>query len=147
MKNAILLISAACLISFSACGQKKTDVPANVRSAFEQKFPNAQKVKWDKENANEWEAEFKIDNKEYSANFNTSGQWMETEYEISTSEIPAAVNQTLSMDFAGYKVVEAEISETAAGKLYEFEIKKDKEKMEVAISPDGKLMKEEAKTE
>ncbi len=145
MKNAILLISAAGLISFSACGQKKTDVPANVISAFGQKFPTAQKVKWDKENATEWEAEFKMDNKEYSANFNTDGQWMETEYEISTSEIPEAVNEALNTYYQGYKVEEAEISETANGQVYEFEIKKDKEKMEVAFNTDGSLVKKEAK--
>lgn len=89
MKNFMLVIAAAAMISFNACGQNAKDVPAKVKAGFDQKFPGVQNVKWGKENANEWEAEFKMNAKEYSANFNADGSWLETEYEISASEIPA----------------------------------------------------------
>ncbi len=134
------------VFSFSACGQNK-DVPAKVKTAFEQKFPTAQKVKWDKENETEWEAEFKMNGEEYSANFTTAGQWMETEYEIEKSAIPQAVKQTLDTKFAGYDIEEAEISETTNGRVYEFAIEKGDSEMEVAISPDGKVVKKEVKKE
>jgi uncharacterized membrane protein YkoI len=146
MKTLNLIAVAFAVMSFTACAQKTT-APENVVNAFTQKFPNAKSVKWDKENETEWEAEFKLKGEEYSANFSTDGTWKETEHEIETSTIPANVKQTLDSEFAGYKIEEAEISETAEGTVYEFELKKDKTEMEVAISPDGTVVKKEVKTE
>lgn len=141
MKNLILVFAAAILISVTACAQNPKDLPAKVKTAFDQKFPGAQKVKWSKENATEWEAEFKMSGKEYSANYKADGSWMETEYEISANEIPAAVTTSLGKDFPGYKLVEFEISETAKGKIYEFEIKTGTKKQEVALDEKGVLKK------
>lgn len=147
MKNLVLLIAVVAIFSLNACGQKGKDIPENIKTAFTQKFPTATKVKWDKENEKEWEAEFKMDGKEYSANFDMNGAWMETEYEISVSEIPAAVKATLDTEFAGYKIDEPEVSETATAKLYEFELKKGKEELEVAIDLNGKVIKNEVEKE
>lgn len=141
MKRLILVFAAALFISVTACAQTPKDLPAKVKTAFDQKFPGAQKVKWSKENSTEWEAEFKMSGKEYSANFNTDGTWMETEYEIGANEIPVAVTTTLGKEFPGYKLVESEISETAKGKLYEFEIKTGTKKQEVALDESGVIKK------
>lgn len=146
MKTLKLFAIAFAAISINACAQKTT-APENVVKAFAQKFPDAKSVKWDKENDTEWEAEFKLKGVEYSANYSTEGVWKETEHEIETSAIPANVKQTLDTEFAGYKIEEAEISETAEGSVYEFELEKDKTNMEVAVSPDGKVVKKEVKTE
>lgn len=146
MKAPILIVVAFAALSFTACAQKTT-APKNVVKAFTQKFPDAKSVKWDKENDTEWEAEFKLHGEEYSANFSTDATWKETEHEIETSAIPANVKQTLDSEFVGYKIEEAEISETADGSVYEFELVKDETEMEVAISPDGKVVKKEVKAE
>jgi len=142
----MILMVFVSTMAFTACGQK-SDVPAKVKTAFEQKFPNATKVSWDKENAKEWEAEFKMEGKEYSANFDADGNWKETEYEIRKSDIPTAVKSTLDKDFNGYKIEEAEISETSDGTVYEFELEKGKSEIEVAISPNGKLVMQKEKKE
>ncbi len=146
MNTLKLIVVAFAAISFSACAQKQA-VPEKVSKAFEQKFPDAKSVKWDKENETEWEAEFKMDRKEYSANFSLDGVWMETEYEIEQSAIPENVKQTLDAEFAGFKIEEAEISETAEGSVYEFALENDEQEMEVAIAPDGVVKKKEVKTE
>lgn len=146
MKTLKLIVVAFAAISINACAQKP-NVPENINKAFTQKFPDAKSVKWDKENETEWEAEFKLNSEEYSANFTTDGVWKETEHEIEKSAIPANVKQTLDNEFAGYKIEEAEISETAKGQVYEFELEKDKTNIEVAVSPDGKVVKKEVKTE
>jgi hypothetical protein len=145
MKKIFLVFIAVGFISLSVSAQHAKDLPARVKAAFDQKFPGAQKVKWGKENAIEWEAGFKLDNKEYTANFNTDGNWIETEYKIGEKEIPAAVTKTLEKEFPEYKLVESEISETVKGKLYEFGIKTGSGKMEVAVNSDGTLIKKESK--
>lgn len=146
MKTVKLIVIAFLAISINACAQK-VNVTEKVKTAFEQKFPNAQKVKWSKENETEWEAEFRFKGEEYSANFTTDGVWKETEHEIETSAIPVNVKQTLDAEFAGYKIEEAEISETAEGSVYEFALEKDEKDMEVAISPEGMVKKKEMKKE
>lgn len=141
MKNLMLVLAASLFISVTASAQTPKDLPAKVKTSFDQKFPGTQKVKWSKENSTEWEAEFKMSGKEYSANYNNDGTWMETEYEISVNEIPIAVSKTLGKEFPGYKLVESEISETAKGKLYEFEIKTGAKKQEVALDENGVIQK------
>ncbi len=133
-------------IGFSACGQVQTPSEA-VKTAFNQKFPNAKQVSWDMESETEWEAEFKQDGNEYSANFSSDGMWKETEHEIKKSDIPQAVKMTLENEFSEYKIEESEISETAKGTVYEFELENGETSMEVAISKDGKVMKKTMKTE
>ncbi len=146
MKNLLVLLVLASTIGFTACGQKY-NVPAKVKSSFTQKFPEAKRVKWDKENDNEWEAEFKMKGKEYSANFDNNGNWKETEYEIKKYQIPEAVQSTLDKDFNGFKIEESEISETTDGKVYEFELEKGDKEIEVAISINGKIIKQEEANE
>jgi len=141
------MIAVVAVFGFYACGQSGTNVPEKVKTAFSAKFENAKKVKWDKENDSEWEAEFKMDGKKYSANFDLDGNWMETEYEIEKSEIPVAVQATLNLDFLGYKIEEAEVSETTEGKFYEFEIEKGKTEKEITIDESGKVVKDEATSE
>ncbi|MGB8491800.1 MAG: PepSY-like domain-containing protein [Bacteroidales bacterium] len=143
MKTSILILSAILLFSFTAFGQTGKDVPAPVKSAFSQKFSKAANVKWTRENDKEWEAEFKMDGKDYSANFDNAGIWMETEYKISSKEIPASVTASIGKEFAGYKTDVSEVSETEKGKVYEFVLSKGKEKMEAAFSSDGKLLNKE----
>jgi len=146
MKRVTILMLSLVMILSQACAQK-AEVPNQVKDAFSKKFPTAKKVKWEKEHETEWEAEFKMDGMEYSANFSTDGTWMETEYEIEKSDIPAAVKQTLDQEFAGYEIEEAEISETKDGKVYEFELEKGKNEFEVRILLDGRVLKKEIQNE
>lgn len=141
MKNLILLIMIASILSLNSCCQLSKGVPEKVTSSFIQKFPDAQNVKWEKENDKEWEAEFEMDGREYSANYNIDGTWLETEYAI--KDIPAAIQATLDSEFAGFEIEESEISETPKGTLYEFELEKGEVEMEVQIDSNGKVINKE----
>ncbi len=147
MKTSILVFSAVILFGFTACGQSGKEVPAAVKSAFSQKFPDATNVKWDKENDNEWEAEFKMNGTEYSANFDNSGIWTETEYKINFKDIPEAVKTSLDNESAGAKIEASEVSETKDGKVYEFVISKGDNEMELQINATGKIIKKEQASE
>ena len=145
MKKLSLSLLVLVLTLTQACAQSKA--PSNVKEAFSKKFPTAKKANWDKENESEWEVEFKMNGKEYSANFLTGGTWKETEYEISKKDIPTAVKNTLDTQFKGFDMEEAEISETSEGKVYEFSLEKDDTDLEVAIAPNGRIVKKETKKE
>jgi uncharacterized lipoprotein NlpE involved in copper resistance len=127
--------------------QETTQVPELVEMAFGKRFVNATDVEWGMEDETEWEAEFKMNAKDYSANFDNNGNWKETEYEINIADIPMEVKSALDKSFEGYKIEEAEISETANGKVYEFELEKGESNIEVAISPNGKVIDKEESAE
>ena len=143
MKNLFFLIGTIAIFCLADCGQPTKDVPAEVKTALTQKFPDATSVKWDKESDTKWEAEFTMNGVEYTASFDNTGAWMESEYEISTDDIPEAVKMTLEREYASYKVEEPEVSETTDGKVYEFELKSGDEEMKVAIDMNGNVLKKE----
>ena len=141
-------ISVVGFVVFMACGllgcAQHAEAPKLVNEAFVKKFPSAQKVKWDKESDTEWEAEFKMNGVEFSANFLEDGSWKETEHEIKLKEVPENIKGTLKTNFADYKVEEVEVSETEEGTVYEFELEKGDEEWEVAIDHNGTVVKKES---
>jgi len=139
MKNLILLVVASAFISLSACAQK--DAPVAVKNVFSQKFAKAIDVKWDMEGKTEWEAEFKLDGKEYSANFDLKGTWLETEYKITENEIPAAIKTVIVKDYASSKIKAAEVSDTPKGKVVEVTFTKGIKNEEICFDVNGKVVK------
>ncbi|WP_245891911.1 PepSY-like domain-containing protein [Polaribacter glomeratus] len=146
MKTIKIVLSTllACSLFAFTSGDK---APLKVTQAFSKKFPTVKKVKWDKESATQWEAEFKMNKVEYSANFLEDGTWQETEHEISKKDIPATIKTALMAAFPGYEIEEAEISETPKELLYEFMIEKGEIEMEVAINANGTIVKQEVKND
>tara|TARA_R100000655_G_C2982086_1_gene191962 strand:- start:815 stop:1276 length:462 start_codon:yes stop_codon:yes gene_type:complete len=149
MKKLILgvgmVVVAMTTIAFTS--EDKDKVPQVVKNAFAKKFPTAKKVDWEKENETEWEAEFKMNNVEYSANFLANGTWQETEHEVKTNDVPQNILSSLKSNFPGYEIEEAEISETSKGSFYEFEIEKGKIEMEVTLDSSGTIIKKQMEEE
>ncbi len=146
----ISLVVAVVLLGGLAQAQelKESEVPTSVKESFTKRFPNAKEVKWSKESATEFEAEFKRSGTEQSVNFDQTGKWLVTETEIKTSELPQAVQATIAKEFAGYKMEEAEKAETFdKGMFYEVALEKGEMNYEVQLSADGKVLKKEEKKE
>ena len=113
-----LLFVAAVLLAAPAFAQKET-VPAVVKAEFAKKYPDAQRVKWEKEETN-FEAEFRLENEEMSAVFDAKGNQLETEKEIQVSQLPAAVQAYMKKE--GKKIKEAaEITNASGVRYYEAE--------------------------
>ena len=142
MKNSFLILLVFIMTGFSACAQKTA--PDNVQQAFKQKFPNAVSVKWDRENKNEWEAEFKLEGKMLSANFDNDGKWLETERDLSMQELPAAVKKTLDKDFSNFKVKDIAAIETVDLNAFEIDLAKGSDRLELLISSEGKVLKRQS---
>ena len=149
MKKIALLVVAG-LLGGSVYAQKLKDseVPAAVKTAFAKNFPSAKDVKWSKESATEFEAEFKAGATEKSANFDQSGKWVVTETEIKKTDLPQAVQASVTKEFAGFKMEEIEKVEKPDNVvLYEMELEKNKITYEVQFAADGKVIKKEVKKE
>lgn len=87
MKRFLLMIFVFATLAANAQLRK---IPAEVTEAFKAKFPNAEKVEW-KDKLTYFEAGFQVDNIHYTADFNSDGEWKETDKEITFEELPEAI--------------------------------------------------------
>lgn len=101
---------------------KEADVPAAVKSSFSKSHPNVKVEKWEKEQ-NNYEAEFHEGKIEMAVLMDANGKLVETEKEISVSELPKEVSEYAAKNLGGKKIKEASKITDAAGVVtYESEI-------------------------
>jgi hypothetical protein len=102
-------------------------------------FPNAADIKWGKENAKEYEADFKLNEVQMSVNISEDGTWMETETTIDATALPQAVTDGITRDFPKANVLgAAKIDKPDKIVIYEAVIKeKGHKKKEVEYDEKG----------
>lgn len=141
MKQLLLLACGIFVIATTGCSQK-INVPAAVTQAFNSKYPRAMDVKWGKESAKEYEAEFKLNGNNVSANFSADGAWVETETEMKVTGLPEAVIAAINKNYPGAVITTAEKLEEPGDKvLYETVIKVNGKKKTLELNADGSLAK------
>ena len=138
----LLLIALSIFAITTMCCSQKVNVPPAVTKAFNGKYPNATNIKWGKESAKEYEAEFKLNNTAMSANFGLDGSWVETETTIRTSDLPTAVAAAITKKYPDAAFIIIEKIEKAGGKFfYEVVIKVNGIKKEMELRPNGSFVK------
>jgi Putative beta-lactamase-inhibitor-like, PepSY-like len=138
-----IIFVAIALFCGYATNFAQSKAPIAVLTAFNQKFPNASKVKWDKENAHEYEANFAWNNSKYSANYTETGEWLETESHTTFSALPEMVKKAFTENHKNAKVKAVAKIEMAKGiTKYEIEVKKGLKTIEYFYSETGTEMKD-----
>lgn len=137
MKKTLLM-----LLHFAfTCVQAQINAPIAVSSAFSKKFPDARHVKWGKESAKEFEAEFEMKGRKLSANFDLQGNWKETETEIDVIDLPGTIARSIAAKYPGAVISAANKIEKAGGKIfYEANLKLKGKKIEVELLADGRFV-------
>lgn len=136
MKTYIIVL--ALVVAGSSANCQSVKIPEAVKTAFNAKYPDATNVKWGKENAKEYEAEFKLNNNSVSANFGPDGSWVETESVIPAAALPPAVMATVKAKYPGAPITLAEKTEQPGNKvLYEVTVKVNGKKKSMEVNPDG----------
>ena len=120
----------------------QTKTPKEVKLAFSAKFPKAINVKWEKENATEYEANFISNGVKYSANFSANGKWLETESPDTFENLPVTIQTAFNTTHKGSKIkAVAKIETLNSGTQYEIEVKKGIKTVEYLYDFEGKLIK------
>jgi hypothetical protein len=134
MKKIILLMG----IFFMSCISYCTTPPEAVLNAFNKQFVNATGVKWDKENASEFEAEFVLNGTKISANYSVDGTWLETETDLKAELLPVKVKEFISKTYPSWKIVGAAKIETLKrGTFYEADLKSGTKKKEITLTAEA----------
>jgi hypothetical protein len=138
MKKIILLLGILFMSGKSFC----TNPPEAVLNAFHKQFVNATAVKWDKENATEYEAEFVFNGSKMSANYSVDGTWLETEAEIKVEQLPVKVKEFILKTYPSWEIVGAAKIETLKkGTFYEADLKSGAKKKEITLTSDAMPVK------
>lgn len=150
MKNKITLLLCAAMLSVQVYAQKISadKVPDAVVNAFKAKFPQVANPEWEIEHDKNYEAGFRQNDKKHSVVFDASGTWIESETEMKKSDLPESVTTSISKEFPGFEVEEADQVESSIhGNCYEVEIEKDKENIELILSANGTVISKAGGTE
>lgn len=119
-------------------------IPPAVKAAFTKQFPKAEQAKWEMEDGKDYEVGFKQAGTKWSATYDASANWLETEHEVAATALPSAVTEAITGGYSGHKLKESEMVETPSGTSYEVELENGKETLEVMFSADGKMLKSKA---
>ena len=122
--NKLILISAVlfCALRAEAQSIKQRDVPSAVMTSFSSLYPNASKVKWEKEDGM-YEGSFLTDKKETSLLFSRDGILVQTENEITLADLPSGVLEYVSKEHPGATIEEAsKVTDIKGVVNYEVEI-------------------------
>lgn len=139
MKKVILLAGIA--ISSASCAQSKEnkEIPKVVSEAFAKEYPNT-KVEWDIEDDG-FEAEFKLNGKDASADYDKNGNKLAIEIEVNEFELPTSVLTYIKTNYPNQKIKEsAKITDSKNVVTYEAEIKIDGKKSDLIFDTNGKLI-------
>lgn len=143
MKTTIITAAIIVLSINAASAQKvkESEVPKEVITSFQTHFKGVKADAWDKEKNGEYEAEFKMNKIEMSANFSADGKLMETEEEIAVTALPKSASEYVAKNYVGSKIEEAAKITDASNKVtYEAEIKKGKEEIELIFDDKGNFI-------
>ena len=128
------------LFSMLTFAQKilEKNIPANVKSSFQKKYPVAKSIKWEKE-GERYEASFDLNKTDHSVLIDAQGNIIETEVEIELNQLPTGILDYVKNHYAGNRVIEAaEITDAKGIVTYEVEIKG----MDLIFGNNGKFIRE-----
>lgn len=138
MKSITFMLASIALLSL-ACTEKSLEIPQEVTTAFSQKYPSAESIKWEMEDG-DYEAEFKVGDLEMSANFSKTGLWLESETALKSGNLPEAVVAGIAANFPGAKIEEAEKLDLPDSSIsYEVKLEGDQD-VEAVFSANGELI-------
>jgi uncharacterized membrane protein YkoI len=153
-----LLMTTALAVSVVLFGQasaeekelSKHQVPKAVLEAFENAYPNAKGVEFEKEMFEDkaaYEVEYKENGREYELLYDADGSLLQKEEEIETQALPESVSQAVMKAHPKGTLKETEKVMKPDGTVtgYEVEIKENGKEIELELDTSGKILKTERK--
>lgn len=122
------------------------DVPSGIVEKFNSLYPDVKPVKWKKE-GNTFEAKFKYKGCKTDVVFDTKGNVIETETDISINDLPLSVSDAINNNYAGMTAEEAEKVVKDNGIFYEVELEGNGIEKEILFDSAGNLIEEETEDE
>jgi hypothetical protein len=169
LKMLSLAISAALLFS---CGSTRTStsenaafaVPSTVNGTFQTQYPTATQVTWSAYDAagvpidweltgwpaltsNDYVVTYNLGPDRYYSWYNATGQWIGTAYTLATTNmLPAAINNTLTTQFANYTIDKVQKEIWKDQQAYELQLVNGDQRIKVVMDMNGNILKQKQKS-
>jgi len=139
-----LFILSLAYLPVSAQGVQKRGVPAVVLNAFQQQFPKARQVEWEKKRDGNYEVEFDngLFSRDHQVVISPDGKVLRHEEELASYSLPDAVKGKIKSEFDGYRVGDVKKIDTDGTITYEVELDSRYGDLEVIFAADGEIVKE-----
>ena len=148
MRKTLLMLFLAATLSPVTWAQvlSADQVPAQVKRAFQTKFPAVKKPEWKIKSDKNYEAEFMRAGAEVTVKFDTAGKWLETETQIAQARLTKAVRDVLANRFSGYKLIETQSVElwNDPGAIYEVHLDNQSEILKIQLYANGNILSKSA---
>lgn len=129
------------ILAFGCQSSTKGQVPEEVKSSFQEKYPGENDPDWHKDQNGNYESQFKKDGDHYRADFSPDGNWIETEQSIDEDDLPKAIKEVLEEEYDKFKIVEVElVNHHSKGMFYDVELKDDGEKIDIEFKENGEII-------
>ncbi len=117
------------------------NAPEAIQKEFDQRFPQAGEVIWERQSTKGWIVEFVWQGQNCTAIYSFANTWVETKTQIQLDELPLPVKETLLSFYPDWKIVLANRIENAKGEtLYRTAIQLDAKLQEVVLKEEGTLL-------
>jgi len=137
----IIFLAGSLFYSVMAFAQEihTDEVPSVVLNTFKQKFPKAADVEWKLKNQL-YNVEFEIGRVDHEAWINSTGSIVKHKQDITEGELPKSVSGSISKNYKGYRLDDAEKIETGGKFLYKVELKTASKEEDLVFDQNGKLV-------
>jgi uncharacterized membrane protein YkoI len=150
MKNLFLAICLLTItVGFIACedDDQLVDLPQSIEAYITSNYPGYEVDESEEEvlcsgtNVYEIEIENEDTDEEVELTFDTEGNFLFSETEIETTDLPSSVVSSINGNYAGYEIEEVEALNLANGtQQYEIELEKGDTELEVLFEADGTVV-------
>lgn len=115
-------------------------VSGSIEEFIASKYPGARILDQDWDDGY-LEVEIWHDGREKEVYFNGSEEWVWSQWDVRTSELPEAVKTVLEAEFPDYRIDDAEFVETPGSEYYRIELEgRGDQEINVRIAPDGTIL-------
>lgn len=119
--------------------QPGADVYAAIRGYIEANYPGASIFEIDRE-AGGYDAEIVHDGRVKDVNFDSSGAWLYTSWNVRPGELPQAARQAAEAAYPGYRVEDIDYVETPGDDYYDIEMEGPGPDVHVHVTADGRTV-------
>lgn len=141
MKKTIFTLLALFLAGYGMA--QGTRAPKSAQDDLAKRLPEAVTPKWEQE-GDHFEAEWMENGREVAILYSKTGEYMMTEKEISTIDLPAVVVNGISSKYKTATLHEAEVQQRAVGnETYQVEFTYQGQRMEITVDYKGNILTEE----
>jgi hypothetical protein len=140
MRRAILVLTGCLLLVTQLQAQPvaKEQVPKEVLSAFNARFPNAENSVWELKK-DRYKVEFKIGKRGHDLWLDLKGSVKKHKEDFPKGELPEAIRKKVESDFIGFRIDDADKIEEDGTILYQLDLKSASERRKLLFTAAGEI--------